>query len=326
MLQFTVVLNIYLSYNMCMETPSGFRSFTDFLFAYIAMLMRIISSLMDENRLLNEKVQYLLQQRFGAKSERTDPKQLSLFDDTHLSDGSTQEKPTVQVGSHTRRPGGRRFLPKNLRRVEVVIDVPEEKKQCSCGQCKIQIAEERSEHLNVKPPEFWVEEIIRPIYACSCCDIGPIIAPLPPAPLPRTQTSPSLLAYIGTSKFVDGLPLYRQAQILKHRFGIPITSTTLADWMIKSATRLLNPLIQAMLPHLYASDYWNMDETRVQVLHEEGRTAHQLSWFWVRRSAWGIPVVLFDYSPSRSGKTAMQLLEGFSGIGVRDFFLNFSIC
>ncbi|CAK0743742.1 hypothetical protein CCP4SC76_1390011 [Gammaproteobacteria bacterium] len=299
---------------MCrMDIPIASNPFTDFLVAQNAFYTQIIESLIDENRLLNEKIQYLLNQRFGSKSERFDPNQLSLFDELPLPEGFTPTKLSVAVAAHVRQPGGRRSLPAHLPRVEVVIDLSEDEKQCSCGLCKDRIDEERSERLGMQPAKFWVEVLIRPTYACSRCHAAPVTAPLPPAALPRTQTSPSLLANIGTSKFVDGLPLHRQARILEQRFGIPFTTTTLADWMIKSATGVLKPLVQAMLPILHASDYWHMDETRVQVLHEEERTPHQLSWFWLRRTAWGIPVVLFDYSPSRSGKTAIQLLEGFSG-------------
>ncbi len=99
---------------------------------------------MDENRLLNEKIQYLLQRRFGAKFERFDPNQLSLFDEAPPPDASTPAKPSVQVAAYMREPGGRRPLPEHLPRVPVVVDLSEEEKQCSCGQCKDRIGEERS--------------------------------------------------------------------------------------------------------------------------------------------------------------------------------------
>jgi len=113
-----------------------------------------------------------------------------------------------------------------------------------------------------EPAKVWVSVQVRQVYACSCCDVAPVTAPAPPAPLPRTQASASLLAHVGASKFVDALPLHRQADILTRRFGVPFTSTTLAAWMIQSADRLLKPLVKAMLPTLMACDYWHRQMRR----------------------------------------------------------------
>ncbi len=98
------------------------------------------------------------------------------------------------------------------------------------------------------------------------------------------------------------------------RFGVPFTSTTLADWMIKGAERILSPLVAAMENALYGYDYLHIDETTLQVLNEEGRTAKQKSYIWCRVTGGnGVPIVLMHYSPSRAGVVASQLLEDFSG-------------
>ena len=287
------------------KTPEEYR-------AEIASQHQIIDSLRQTVGILEAKIRYLLHQRFGPKAERFNPDQLSLFDETPPAEAEPAPQEIV-VPEHRRLKGGRSRPPAHLRRETVIIDLPEEQKQCGCGCGKLVIGEERSEQYEMKPAEVWVKEIVRLIYGCGKCDIAPVTAPLPPAPLPRTQASASLLAHIGVSKFVDGLPLHRQAQILERRFGAPLTSTTLANWTNMAADRLLKPLVAAMLPTLMGCDYWRMDETRLQVLHEPGRTAHQLSWLWVRATGTGIPVVLFDYSPSRGGQTAARLLEGFAG-------------
>jgi transposase len=263
-------------------------------------------------RLLEEKVRYLLQQRFGPKAERIDPNQLPLFDPPTPAEEPPAPTPVV-VAEHTRLPAGRRRPPAHLERRPLIIDLPEGQKQCGCGTSKQVIGEERSERYEIEPAKVWVTEQIRLVYACPCCKSGAGTAPAPPLPLPRTQASASLLAHVGASKFVDALPLHRQADILTRRFGAPFTSTTLAAWMIQSADRLLKPLVAAMLPTLMACDYWHMDETRLQVLEEEGRTAQQLSWVWLRATGHGIPVILFEYSQSRGGQTAAQLLDGFTG-------------
>ena len=57
------------------------------------------------------------------------------------------------------------------------------------------------------------------------------------------------------------------------------------------------------------------DETRVQVLKEEGRRVQTQSFMWLFRSGEdGLPeIILYGYSPTRSGSHAKEFLEGYSG-------------
>ena len=58
-----------------------------------------------------------------------------------------------------------------------------------------------------------------------------------------------------------------------------------------------------------------VDETRIQVLNEEGRRAQIKSFMWLsRRGEDGLPaIILYGYSPTRSGSRAKEFLEGYSG-------------
>ena len=265
-------------------------------------------------RLLEEKVNYLLHHRFGSKSERSNDCQRTLFeeDESPASEATTEIK--IEVPSHKRTKGGRRKPPKHLPRIRIEHDLPEEQKQCSCGACLKLMGEEISEQYDVLPPKFQVLEHVRLKYSCPQCHQPPKLAQQnPPAPLPRTQVSPGMLAWVGTSKFVDGLPLNRIATLMEKRFNIPFTSTTLAEWMIKGSERLITPLLDAMERTLCQCDYLHIDETTFQVLAEQGRTAQQKSYLWCRVTRSTTPIVLMHYSPSRAGAVASQLLENFSG-------------
>ena len=57
------------------------------------------------------------------------------------------------------------------------------------------------------------------------------------------------------------------------------------------------------------------DETRVQVLKEEERRAQTQSFMWLFRSGEdGLPaIILYGYSPTRSGSHAKEFLEGYHG-------------
>jgi len=98
----------------------------------------------------------------------------------------------------------------------------------------------------VIPAKFQVIENVKLKYGCSnsTCNQPPKTAVQnPPSPLLRIQAYPGVLAWIGTSKLGDGLPLDRIVSIAQKRFGVPFTSTTLADWTIKGADRIISPLV-----------------------------------------------------------------------------------
>ena len=64
-----------------------------------------------------------------------------------------------------------------------------------------------------------------------------------------------------------------------------------------------------------SSVYLQADETRIQVLKEDGKTAQSDKWMWVTRGGPpGQPSVLFEYDPSRGGKVPVRLLDDFQGI------------
>ena len=57
-----------------------------------------------------------------------------------------------------------------------------------------------------------------------------IQAPMPDLPIAKGRPGPGLVANVVISKYLDGLPLYRQSAILA-REGIEIERATLADWV-----------------------------------------------------------------------------------------------
>tara|TARA_R110000764_G_scaffold54744_1_gene119357 strand:- start:1352 stop:1780 length:429 start_codon:yes stop_codon:yes gene_type:complete len=60
--------------------------------------------------------------------------------------------------------------------------------------------------------------------------------------------------------------------------------------------------------------YLQGDETRIQVLKEDGKTAQSDKWMWVIRGGPpDKPVIRFEYDPSRGGKVAVRLLDGSIG-------------
>src|SRR5690606_32317380 len=97
----------------------------------------------------------------------------------------------------------------NLPRVEIVHELPEHERTCACGACKQVIGEETSEQLEIIPMQVRVIRHIRKTYACKACEAAPVTADKPAQLIEKSLASPSVLAMLLTTKYADGIPLYR---------------------------------------------------------------------------------------------------------------------
>ena len=295
----------------------------DALKALVASRDDIIAAKDNHIALLEEKLRLASQKRFGASSEKVGDDQLGLFNEAEqtVSDATPQEPANAEgivVGEHTRKTPGRKPLPDHLPRTRVEHDIAEADKMCGCGCRKTKIGEEVSEQLDIIPARIQVLQHVRFKYACRACegteDDGPTVmtAEMPPQPIPKSNASAGLLAYIVIAKFLDGLPLYRLEKMFP-RIGVILKRATMAYWMIRCGD-LIEPLIAKMHATQMAHDIIQMDETTVQVLKEKGRAPQSQSYMWVRRGGPpDKPVILFDYEPSRGGSVPARLLQDFHG-------------
>ena len=262
---------------------------------------------------LQEQLNLALAKRYAASSEKISPDQVCLFDEPEVEISATDDTDDViVVPAHTRKKRGRKPLPDNLPRIDIVHELPEDARHCPHDdQLLAEIDAVISEQLDIIPAKIQVIRHIRKKYACSC---GQCIktAPLPAQPIPKSMASPGLLAHIAVSKYQDALPLYRQETILQ-RIGVELPRATLANWMIRAGT-LIQPVINLLRDRLLAYDILQMDETTVQVLNEQGKTAQSKSYLCLQRGGPPEqPVVLYDYDPGRGAKVPTRLLAGFTG-------------
>jgi hypothetical protein len=126
--------------------------------------------------------------------------------------------------------------------------------------------------------------------------------------------SPSLLSFIMCNKYVLALPLHRQEQELG-RIGIHISRQTMANWMIFAAKKWLSPIYDLLKAELLRSEILHSDDTSLQVVREDGRTASQMSYMWMYHTGRASPnqVALFDYKQTRENRHPLEFLEGFQG-------------
>jgi transposase len=225
---------------------------------------------------------------------------------------------TVRIPEHERKKRGRKAIPAELPRIEVVHDLAEAEKVCPHdGTTLERIGEETAEQLDYVPAQLRVIRHVRPKYACPCCREGVKIAPAPAQLLPKSKASPGLLAHITTAKYVDGLPLHRQERQFG-RLGIELARATMASWMIKLGGTYVLPIVNLLADLLLEAPLIHMDETRVQVLRS-AKAATADHWMWVRCAGPpGRRIVLFDYDSSRGGQVPKRLLAGYEGILLTD--------
>jgi len=285
-----------------------------------ALLQQQNTTLRAERDLYKER--FLAQQRqlFAAKSEQRGTEQCDLFfNEAEALAGLplTVIKPIVNVPAHVRIKRGRKPLDPHLPREVIRHELPESDRVCAHDGTPLkEIGVEVSEQLDIIPAKVRVIRHERVKYACPCCSQGVRTAPAPLKLIPKALFTESAMAWIITAKYQDALPLYRQAGILS-RFGGDIARNTLANAVIRVGYAV-QPIINLMRDQLMEADLQYGDETTLQVLKEDGRTAQSKSYLWVQRSGIGPPIALFTYVPSRSAKTALDLYDGARGALMTD--------
>jgi transposase len=256
---------------------------------------------------------------FGAKTEKHTG-QHELFNEAELcvvaeeilSELEEQKAESSGQSAGLSKKPGRKPLPPGLPRIRIEHDIPESEIICACGCMRTEIGEETSEQLDIIPAKIQVLQHVRKKYACKQCETGITLAPLPLQPIPKSNASPGLLAYIATSKYQDALPLYRLEDIIQ-RAGVELGRNTLANWMIKAGT-LIQPLLNLMLDQIFAYPVLQCDETSVQVLKEPGKEPSSKSYMWVLVGGPATrKIIHFNYADSRAGEVARELMADYRG-------------
>lgn len=138
---------------------------------------------------------------------------------------------------------------------------------------------------------------------------------------PKGLLSEAALAWVISSKYLDGLPLYRQAALLGRFGGTDLSRNTLAASVVRVG-QAVQPVINLLRDLLLEAPVVFGDETEVQVLKEAGRRAQARSYMWAQmtrasgQEGTGPPIRLFAYAPSRGAEAARRLYAGMRSGGV----------
>jgi transposase len=275
-------------------------------------------------KLLEEELRLARQRRFGASSEKL-PFQGDFFDEAELEQSlSDVEQQLVEAGEPPRKKAPRKKrkgFSEKLPRVRVDLTLSEEQKAGASRTFFTKVKEE----LDIVPAksqiiEYWQEKAV---FDDECGEQRIVAAPRQPHPLGKCIASVSLLAYILIAKYADALPLYRLEKILA-RYGGNISRTAMANWIIR-LDDVFRPLINLLQEHQRGGDYLQADETRIQVLKDDGKVATSDKWMWlIRGGPPDRPVVLFHYDASRSEEVPSRLLDGFAGVLQTDGYAGYN--
>jgi len=261
---------------------------------------------------------------FGKKTEKlpAESKQVFLFE-LEQPESPVQEELIITVPAHTRAPRKKRDYG-SLPTEQVVHDVAN--KQCDCcGNEMSCIGEDVSRELDYVPAKLTLIEHLRPRYACAACKSGGVKqAELPVAvkPLEKTIASANLLASIIVSKYADHLPLHRQEEMFK-RLGVDIPRKSMCEWIEGVCENYLFRLHNALKEELLKESYLQADETTIKI--QDGITPEHChtGYFW---GALSPPrnIAYFEYSPSRAGKVAGAIFEGYTGHLQTDLYAGYN--
>lgn len=309
-------------------TPDNATSTPDFSSLSAAEMVAVINGLQQQLasqeeaiqrrdariEILEELLRHKKIQQFAASSEKL-LSQIGLFDEAELEakiDALSDQLPDDAVEDDTpgRRKRRKRGFCETLLRERIELTLSDEEKAGASKTFFTKVKEELAFiPAQLKVLEYWQEKAVFE----QDGEERVVAASRPVHPLGKCTVTPSLLAYLITSKYADGLPLYRQEQMLK-RLGHEVSRTSMAHWIIRLDS-VFKPLINLMREVQNSSDYLQADETRIQVLKEDGKSAQSDKWMWVTRGGPpDRPSVLFEYDPSRGGKVPVRLLDDFSGI------------
>lgn len=266
-----------------------------------------------ENAVLRHELEQLKKLIFGSKRERfvaTDnPEQLGLdFGLDEEVEPVAEEQQTVTYQRRKKKHPGRTKLPDNIPVEEVIIEPTEDTSELEL------IGEQITETIDYKPGVLFKRRYIRRKYARKGTteeQQALLIGQLPDRPIPKGIAEAGLLAHLFVAKYIDHLPFYRQIEQFKRNFGWVIHKSTINDWFAACCS-LLEPLYNALVEQVMATDYLQADESPIQVQDSDTKGKTHQGYMWVYRNP-SNGLVLFDYRKGRGMHGPKERLGDFVG-------------
>jgi transposase len=277
-----------------------------------------------ENQLLRERIDQILRQLFGSKSEALDPAQLELL----LNPDAAKEVeaaapadpgPAAEVVPAKKRSPNK---PRDLSHLEVretVLIHDDVKLNPAAFRELERIVTDR---FDFQPSHIFIERTVRVVHvAIDQLDAAPIKPPAPPSI--GLGATPRMVAHVMEAKYCHHRPHYRTQGIFQVRHGVDIPRHTLCHWD-KVVADTIEPLYKLLHLDLLQSGYLQADETPIRYL-DPGKGKCSTGYLWVihapRNGIKGD--ILYQWHPSRKAACLDDLLRDFTGFLQTDAYAGY---
>lgn len=112
------------------------------------------------------------------------------------------------------------------------------------------------------------------------------------------------------AKYLDHLPLYRQEQIFKRRYGVQLSRKLLCEWVRVIAEDWLGLIYHSIKSDLLRQQHLHADETPIRCNDPDTKHRSRHGYLWVYRSG---NQVFYDWHMSRGRTAAESMLRGYRG-------------
>jgi transposase len=205
-------------------------------------------------------------------------------------------------------------VPNELPTDEQICDV------CKSGLSVWEGQADRSEEIHVIARSYEIRQSVHFKYRCpnGCCVKT---APAPLKLVPGGRYSVDFAIEIAADKYLDTLPLERQARRMA-REGLVVESQTLWD-QIDALAKLHGPLHERIRGYILGKLVIGGDETRWRIMGKDGRPDGGSKW-WQMWTACADDSVYFTIADNRSSRAAEALLGDFAGTLMCDGYTAYS--
>jgi len=211
--------------------------------------------------------------------------------------------------SRPKRPRRGRDLPRKV--VEVKIDDPLARACPCCAKPQAEIGFDTRERFIHEPAKIYILEERLFKYGCRCGDGIVTAEPIEPAkPIPGSMASSSLLAHLGVSKVLDGLPIERIAKQLR-RHDVDLATSTLNDWFGRLGD-LFGFVRRACHRQLLTCGLISLDDTPVRARNQDHPDNVQTGRQWLYLGDVD-QVAYAEFTPDWKGSHPRRVLDGARG-------------
>lgn len=249
---------------------------------------------------------------------QTSPVEVVLTENEEGKEGDNKvKKKGQQAGKPNPNHNGRNQFPAHLPRMMEIL-TPEIVSANPSDFSKI--GQEITETLDYIPAQLVVKQYVREKYVVFPQELnqnsqntteGVLIAPMPERPLPKAIAEAGLLAQVMIDKYVDHLPIDRQAKRWKRESGIDISGSTVVGWQ-SGVQDLLMPLYEKLTELVFDCRYLQADESTLKCLENAPKGKSHTSYQWVYRNV-EEGLILFDYQRGRSGECLHPRVKSHQG-------------